>query len=127
MASNGTTRGILGMRWTTKELKRDPAIDVYRTLYQKQHLKEDDLAALAGVSTSTVKKMFNNETMRPQHLTFMKLAAAMHHEYVLQPMTNGSGKPDYESEIVLAKEERKIYRLAQQKKRERAERRAKAK
>jgi hypothetical protein len=123
--ANGT-RGIIGLRWTKNEQKRDPMIDVFRTLYQKQHLKEDDLAALAGCATGTVKKMMNNETMRPQNLTFQKLAAAMHHEYVLQPM-NGSGKIDYESEIVVAKEERKIYRMTMRKKRERAERRARVK
>lgn len=120
MADN--VRGILNMRWSYNNVEKDPEIDKYRTIYQKIHIKEDDLAALAGLSTSTVKNMFGGKTMRPQHLTYAKLAAAMHHEYVLTPISNG--KTDWVTEIAQAKEERKSFHILQKRRRERAERRA---
>ena len=118
-------RGILNLRWSYNNVEKDPEIDKYRTLYQKQHLKEDDLAALAGLSTSTVKAMMGGKTRRPQHLTYAKLAAAMHHEYVLQPISNG--KIDYDAEISLAKEERKSYRALIVARRERKAKKARKK
>ena len=117
--------GILGLRWSYNNVTKDPKVDVFRTIYQKQHIKEDDLAALSGLATSTVRNMFGGKTMRPQHLTYEKLAEAMHHEFVLRPKVNG--KIDYETEIAAAKEERKVFRAKLVKKRERAERRARAK
>ena len=104
-------RGILNLRWSYNQVTKDPRIDAYRTLYQKQHIKEDDLAALAGLGTQTVKNMFGGKTRRPQGLTYDKLAAAMHHELVLQPISNG--KIDYDSEIEKAKQERREFRMAQ--------------
>lgn len=103
---NGGIRGFLSGRWTTNFVDRDPEIDVYKTMYRDQHIKEDDLAALAGLSTSTVKNMFGGKTRRPQHLTYSKLAAAMGKEYVLQDMR----EVDYASEIPQAKLQRKEYR-----------------
>jgi transcriptional regulator with XRE-family HTH domain len=114
-----------GSMWLTRSynfIDKDPEIDKFRTIYQKEHIKEDDLAALAGLSTSTVRNMFGGQTSRPQHATFAKMASAMNYEYGLQ---RGSAKaPDYEVEVPKAKEERKQYRIALRKKRERAERRA---
>jgi hypothetical protein len=118
-------RGILNMRWSYNNVDKDPEIDKFRTIHQKVHVKEDNLAALAGLSTSTVKNMFGGKTRRPQHLTYAKLAAAMHHEYVLQPISNG--KIDYDAEIALAKEERKSFRALMIARRERAAKRAKKK
>jgi hypothetical protein len=103
--------GILNLRWSYNQVSKDPKIDVFRTIYQKVHIKEDSLAALAGLSTSTVKNMFGGQTRRPQHLTYEKLAAAMHHEFVLRPIENG--KVDYDAEIEAAKQERRAFRIKQ--------------
>jgi hypothetical protein len=117
--------GILNLRWSYNQVSKDPKIDEFRTIYQKVHIKEDALAALAGLSTSTVKNMFGGQTRRPQHLTYEKLAAAMHHEFVLQPISNG--KIDYDAEIALAREERKSYRALMIARRERKAKKARKK
>src|SRR5262245_17705498 len=92
--------GILRLRWSYNQVDKDPQIDVWRTIYQKEHIKEDDLAALAGLSTSTVKNMFGGKTRRPQFITYQKLASATGHKYVL----HRDGPPDYATEIPKAKE-----------------------
>jgi hypothetical protein len=99
---------------------RDPECDRFQTLYQKEHLKEDDLAALAGLATSTVKNLFDGTTRAPRHATFAKLATAMGHTYSLTRALT----PNYEVEIPKAKEQRKEYRVYLRKKKERAARRA---
>src|SRR5262245_28718507 len=109
-------KGNGGTMWLKRSFNfvdKDPEIDVFRTLYQKQRIKEDDLAALAGCSTSTVKNMFGGKTKRPQHVTYTKLAHAMGHEYALTLNL----APNYETEIPIAKEQRKQYRAYLAKKR----------
>lgn len=98
---------------------KDPEIDVFRTLYQKQHIKETDLAVLAGLSVSTVKNMFGGKTRRPHHSTFGKMATAMGKKYALMD----DRKPDYENEIPIARQERREYYAMLRKKKERAEQR----
>jgi transcriptional regulator with XRE-family HTH domain len=116
-------KGLNGRSWLTRSynfVDKDPEIDVFRTLYQKEHLKEDDLAALAGVATTTVKNMMGGETRRPLHSTFAKLAAAMGYKYGLAR----DDSPDYGKEIPRAIEQRAEYREHLRKKREREARRA---
>src|SRR5262245_489703 len=98
---------------------RDPECDRLQSFYQKQHIKEDDLAAMAGLATATVNKLFDGTTQQPRFSTLMKLAKAMGRTYTL----TGDLKPNYEVEIPTAKAERKEYREFLRKKRERAERR----
>ena len=100
--------GILRLRWSYNNVSKDPQIDVFRGLYQKESkLKESDLAVLAGLSPGTVKNMFGGQTSRPQSLTFQKIGAALgyHSEWVRDHA------PDYEKEIPKAREERKQYRI----------------
>jgi transcriptional regulator with XRE-family HTH domain len=96
---------------------RDPEADRMQTLYQKQHITEDDLAALAGLSTSTVKKFFDGTTQKAQFSTYQKLAHAMGKHYTM----TGDVVPNYARDVPKAKEERKEYRAWQREKRERAE------
>jgi transcriptional regulator with XRE-family HTH domain len=110
MARNGS--------WLTRSynfITKDPEIDVFRTIYQKEHIKESDLAVLAGLSVSTVKNMFGGETRRPQHATFAKMAGAMGYKYGLQR----EDAPDYEAELPKARQEFKAYKDHLKKKRER--------
>jgi transcriptional regulator with XRE-family HTH domain len=103
--------------WTTRSynfIDKDPECDVFRTLYQKQRIKETDLAVLAGLSVSTVKKMFGGETRQPRHSTFAKLAGAMGKEYGLRDMR----EPDYAAEIPIAREQYRAHLDALRKKRE---------
>ncbi len=109
---------ILRLRWSTREVTVDPECEVFRGIYRKEHIKEDDLAAIAGLSTSTVKKLVNGDTRRPQHLTYAKIASAMGYQYGLS--RNDNQRPDYQSEVPKAKEERKAYRQEMRKKKERA-------
>ena len=47
--------------WLTRSynmIDKDPECDRFRTMYQKERIKETDLAVLAGLSVSTVKNMF---------------------------------------------------------------------
>lgn len=115
-------KGILRLRWSYNNVEKDPEVDVFRTIYQKEHIKEDDLAAMAGLATSTVKNLFGGQTKKPQHLTYQKLATAMGYKYGLQRGDNE--RPDYEKEVPRAKEERAAYRESLRKKRERAAARA---
>lgn len=98
-----------GRLWLTRSynfIDKDPEIDVFRTMYQKQRVKESDLAVLAGLSLNTVKNMFGGQTRRPLHATFGKLAGAMGCEYGLKQIE----KPDYEKEIPKARAQFKDYR-----------------
>lgn len=111
-----------GTLWITRSynfIDKDPEIDRFRTIYQKEHLKENDLAVLAGLSGSTVKNMFGGQTRRPQHATFAKMAGAMGYEYGLQR----EAKPDYENELPTAREQFKAHKERLARKRERAAKR----
>lgn len=111
-----------GMLWLTRSynyVDKDPEIDRFRTLYQKDRVKESDLAVLAGLSGSTVTNMFGGKTRRPQHTTFAKMAGALGYKYELVR----DDRPNYASEVPKAREERKAYRALLAKKKARAERR----
>ena len=95
---------------------KDPEIDRFRTLWQKDRIKEADLAVLAGLSGSTVHNMFGGKTRRPQHATFAKMAGALGYKYSLVR----DDKPDYETEIETAREQRRAYRRFRAKQKERA-------
>ena len=117
MALNGHGR-IKGGLWLTRSynfVDKNPECDVFRTLYQKEHIKETDLAVLAGLSASTVKNMFGGKTRKPQHATFAKMAGAMGYRYGLQR----DDAPNYEKEIPKAREEYKAHKERLRKKRER--------
>lgn len=106
-----------GTLWLTRSynfVDKDPEIDVFRTLYQKQRIKESDLAVLAGLATSTVKNLFGGKTRRPLHVTYGKLAGAMGASYQLVQ----DKKPDYEREIPKAREQFNDYRALLAKRRE---------
>jgi transcriptional regulator with XRE-family HTH domain len=110
--------------WLTRSynfINKDPEIDVFRTIWQKEHLKESDLAVLAGLSASTVRNMFGGETKRPQHATFAKMAGAMGYKYGLER----EQKPDYNAEIPVARDEFKKHKQSLAKKRDQGNGRAK--
>jgi hypothetical protein len=105
--------------WLTRSynfIDKDPEIDKFRTVWQQEHIKETDLAVLAGLSPQTVKNMFGGETRRPQHATFAKMAGAMGYVYGLAR----DDKPDYAKEIPSARIEYKAHKAALAKKRQRA-------
>lgn len=109
-----------GAMWLTRSynfVDKDPEIDVFRTLYQKQRIKEGDLAVLAGLATSTVKNLFGGKTRRPLHVTYGKLAGAMGASYKLVQ----DEKPNYEKEIPKAREQFNDYRAFLARKRQREE------
>ena len=101
-------------------IDKDPECDRFRTMYQKERIKETDLAVLAGLSASTVKYMFDGKTRRPQHATFAKMASAMGYEYAL----SREKAPNYEKEIPVAREQFRAHKEYLRKKREREEKRA---
>lgn len=108
-----------GNSWLTRSynfVDKDPEIDRFRTLWQKDRIKETDLAVLAGLSPSTVKNMFGGETKRPQHATFAKMAGALGYKYTLAR----EEKPDYIELLPVAREQRREYREYLKKKKERA-------
>lgn len=107
--------GTMWLRRSYNFIDKDPEIDKFRTIYQKEHIKENDLAVLAGLSTSTVKNMFGGQTRRPQHATFAKMAGAMGYKYGLQR----DDTPDYAKEIPKARDEWKAHKEYLAKKRER--------
>lgn len=100
-----------GSLWLTRSynfIDKDPEIDVFRSIYQKEHIKESDLAVLAGLSVSTVKNLFGGTTRRPQHTTFAKMAGAMNYHYGLT--RDADETPDYAAEIPKARQEFKQHR-----------------
>lgn len=108
--------GTLWMRRSYNFVDKDPEIDHFRTIYQKEHIKENDLAVLAGLSVSTVTNMFGGKTRKPQHATFAKMAGAMGYKYGLER----DDKPNYENELPKARDEWKAHKAYLAKKRERA-------
>jgi len=112
----------MGRGWLTRSynfVKKDPEIDRFRTIWQKDGIKESDLAALAGLGVGTVKKIFGGDTKSPRHSTFAKMAAAMGYEYGL----TREMKPNYETEIPKAREEFREHKEMLRKKREKAAKR----
>jgi hypothetical protein len=107
-------RGTLWLTRSYNNVDKDPAIDEFRTAFQKEHITENQLAVLAGLANATVKNMFGGKTRRPVHSTFGKMAGAMHYSYVL---TRDGDKPDYPKLIPIAIEQRKAYRAMLAKKR----------
>jgi transcriptional regulator with XRE-family HTH domain len=113
------TNGAAGTLWLTRSynfIDKNPEIDRFRTIYQRQHIKEADLAAMAGCAVSTVKNMFGGITRDPKHSTFAKLAGAMRYKYVLEEDDN---RPNYDREIPKAHEQRRAYQAYLAKRRER--------
>jgi transcriptional regulator with XRE-family HTH domain len=104
------------MKRSYRLIDHDPEIDKFKTLWRQERLKEADFAMLAGLSVQTVSKMFGNETKRPQHLTFQKMATAMGYEYTLTREIT----PVYATEIPKARAEFKEHQEELRKKRERA-------
>ncbi|MCP1761912.1 hypothetical protein [Bradyrhizobium japonicum] len=115
----GHNSGVLWLHRSYNNVEKDPEIDRFRTLYQKDRIKETDLAVLGGLALSTVKNMFGGKTRRPQHATFAKMAGALGYKYELVR----DDKPDYASEIPKAREEFKAYRDTLAKKKDRAAKR----
>ena len=107
--------GTLWLKRSYNMVDKDPEIDKFRTIYQKEHIKESDLAVLAGLASSTVTNMFGGKTRKPQHATFAKMAGAMGYAYGLQR----EAPPDYQSEIPKARDEFKAHKAYLAKKRER--------
>lgn len=120
--------GRLNGGWLTRSynfIDKDPEIDKFRTIWQREHIKETDLAVLAGLSVSTVKNMFGGETRRPQHATFAKMAGAMGYHYGLA--RDEAAAPDYKKEIPKAREQFKEHRAALAEKRRKRTTRARKK
>jgi transcriptional regulator with XRE-family HTH domain len=115
----GSNSGSLWLTRSYNFIDKDPEIDKFRTLWQKERIKEIDLADLAGLSPSTIHNMFGGQTRRPQHATFAKMAGAMGYKYDLVR----DEKPNYDTEIAKAKQEKKEYMALLAKRRERAEKR----
>ena len=108
--------------WFTRSynfIDKDPECDRMRSLYQKVHVKESDLAVMAGLSVGCVKAMFGGETRNPRHSTFAKMAGALGKRYDLVD----DHKVDFEKEIPIAREQYTAHKEALRKKRERDERR----
>lgn len=119
-ARSGHNSGTLWLTRSYNFIDKDPECDRFRTLYQKERIKESDLAVLAGLAVSTVKNMFGGQTRRPQHATFAKMAGAMGYKYDLVR----DDAPNYAREIPKAKEQFHDYRVLLAKKRERQQKRA---
>jgi hypothetical protein len=120
MGHNSKAVSMLWLRRSYNDIERDPEIDRFHSIFNRERIKEDDLAAVAGVATTTVKNMFDGTTRSPRHSTFAKLAGGMGYKYGLT--RDEDQKPNYEKEIPKAREERKGYRAFLAKKREREER-----
>jgi hypothetical protein len=104
----------MGRSW--RNIDHDPEIDRFKTLWLKERLKEKDLAVLAGLNHQTVHRMFDNQTKRPQHITYAKLAKAMGYEYALTRET----MPNYSEELPQAHDDYKKHLADLKKKREQA-------
>jgi hypothetical protein len=116
MAKAGHNTGSLWLRRSYNFIDKDPEIDVFRTLWQKDKIKEADLAVLAGLANTTVTNMFGGKTRKPQHATFAKMAGALGYKYGL----SRDEKPDYVEELPKARQERRAYREQLRKKKARA-------
>ena len=108
-----------GSLWLTRSynfIDKDPEIDRFRTLWQKEHIKEADLAVLSGLAGSTVNNMFGGVTRQPRHSTFAKMAGALGYKYEL---VRDGDAPNYEKEIPKAREQFKDHKTALAKKKAR--------
>lgn len=111
--------GTLWLRRSYNFIDKDPECDRFRTLWQKEHIKESDLAVLAGLAATTVRNMFGGKTRKPQHATFAKMAGALGYKYDLVR----EDTPNYDKEIPKARDEWKAHKDYLAKKRERAAKR----
>lgn len=117
---------INGTLWGSRIIREqefDPEIDNITSKWRKERLKESDLAALAGLSPSTIKNLVGGQTRRPQHTTFAKMAGAMGYKYGLER----DSAPDYDSEIPTAREQYRAHKAALAKARGRTAKKKKVK
>lgn len=108
-------RGSLWLRRSYNCIDKNPEIDRFRTIWQKERIKESELAVLAGLGVATVKNMFGGKTRDPRHSTFGKIAGAIGYKYDLVRDVI----PDYKSEIPKARLEFKAHRASLGKKKKR--------
>lgn len=111
----GHNSGSMWLRRSYNFIDKDPEIDRFRTLWQKERIKEAELAVISGLASSTVGNMFGGKTRRPQHATFAKMAGAMGFKYELVR----DERPDYGKEIPKARLQFKDYKAEAAKKRAR--------
>lgn len=117
MSKIGHNSGRLWLTRSYNYIDKDPECDRFRTIYQKERIKESDLAVLAGLADATVKNLFGGVTRSPRHSTFAKMAGALGYKYDL--VRDHDDKPNYKDEIPKAREQRKLYRALLVKQRER--------
>lgn len=94
--------------WMTRSfrlLDHDPEIDKFKAIWREEHLREKDLAVLAGLHAATIHNMFSGQTRRPRHTTFASMAKAMGYEYTLHREI----VPEYSSELPKAQEEYRTH------------------
>lgn len=96
---------------------RDPEIERFEKMVKQEHIKDSDLAVLAGLASATVHKMFDGTTRMPRHSTFAKIAGAIGYKYDLVR----EQEPDYQHEIPKARQQFKDYRALLAKRRQQGE------
>jgi hypothetical protein len=57
--------------------EKDPIIDVLRTIKRDVEMKDSEITAAGGPTTSTLRNWFMGKTRRPQFATVAAAAAAM--------------------------------------------------
>jgi len=57
--------------------EKDPIIDVLRTIKRDTEMKDSEITAAGGPTTSTLRNWFHGKTRRPQFATVAAAASAM--------------------------------------------------
>lgn len=56
---------------------KDPVIGKIRTIIDKEHVENKDVATISGVSKSTLHNWFDGKTRRPQYATIAAVVASL--------------------------------------------------
>lgn len=71
------TRGRLGLYRSYNFTTKDPVIDRIRTLLQKEHVDNNEVSKISGVSVSTLHNWFDGKTRRPQYATIAAVTSSL--------------------------------------------------
>jgi transcriptional regulator with XRE-family HTH domain len=70
-------KGRLSLYRSYNFVEKDPVIDRIRTIVQREHVDNNDVAKISGVSSTTLHGWFDGKTRRPQYATIAAVITSL--------------------------------------------------
>jgi hypothetical protein len=70
-------KGRLSLYRSYNFVEKDPVIDRIRTIVQREHVDNNDVSKISGVSATTLHGWFDGKTRRPQYATIAAVISSL--------------------------------------------------